>query len=114
METKNRDKGEFEDNCSKFNITISSLNYRISDKIKLIARTKTERSKAYQYENINMHTQTSGRSAMSRHSRRHVPGKHGALSDNAHRSRVQPRPEENTVLTDVVRYEAGAVFVVGV
>lgn len=51
---------------------------------------------------------------MSRHSRRHVPDKHGAFSDNAHRSRVQPRPEENTVLTDVVRYEAGPVFVVGV
>ena len=48
---------------------------------------------------------------MSRHSGRHVPDEHGALSDDAHRSRVQPRPQQNGVVTDVVRHEMRAVLV---
>ena len=47
---------------------------------------------------------------MSRHSGRHVPDEHGALSDDAHRSRVQPRPEEHAALADVVRHEVRAVL----
>lgn len=47
---------------------------------------------------------------MARDGGGHVPDEHGALSDDAHCARVEPRPEQHAVLADVVRDEAGAVL----
>ena len=45
---------------------------------------------------------------MTRDGGGHVPEEDGALGDDAHGARVQPRPEEHAVFADVVRHEVRA------